>query len=90
MNYATFGRQVSDISQGRYPNGAANIYTLPVATPGTNNPAPNTPPVVVSPGDQTLYLGQTRSFAVQASDADLPAQSLAYSQQRYYRVQVVE
>ena len=79
IDYVTFGEQVSDISEGRYPDGGATIYTLPHATPGINNVAPNTAPHVVSPGNQYLYFGQTLSFAVQATDADVPAQTLTYS-----------
>jgi hypothetical protein len=79
VDYVTFGTQTSGISEGRYPDGAAGIYTLPVATPRASNIGPNTAPVVVSPGDQYVYLGQTLSFGVQASDADLPAQTLTYS-----------
>jgi len=79
IDYVTFGAQVSDISEGRYPDGGANIYTMTTPTPRTNNSAPNTAPVVVSPGDQYVYLGQTLSFGVQASDADVPAQTLTYS-----------
>ncbi len=79
MDFVTFGIQVSDISEGRYPDGGANIYTLSAATPRAGNPAPNAAPVVISPGDQYVYLGQTLSFGVQASDSDLPAQTLTYS-----------
>ncbi len=79
IDYVTFGPQVSDISEGRYPDGGANIYSMTTPTPRTSNIAPNTAPVVVSPGDQYIYLDQTLSFGVQASDADVPAQTLTYS-----------
>jgi hypothetical protein len=39
VDYVVFGPQVSDVSQGRYPDGASAIYDLPQATPG----APNVP-----------------------------------------------
>jgi len=79
VDYVSFGPQTSDVSMGRYPDGGANIMLLPTATPGASNPGPNTPPVMAPPGDRFLYLGQTLSFTLQASDSDLPAQVLTYS-----------
>jgi hypothetical protein len=76
----TFGPQNSDISQGRYPDGAAPIYSLPVPTPrAPNNPPANHPPVVALMPDQTIYLGQTLTFTIFASDPDAPPEKLTFS-----------
>ena len=42
----TFGAQISDVSQGRYPDGSSGIYFMTVPTPYTNNFIPNTPPTL--------------------------------------------
>jgi hypothetical protein len=41
--------------------------------------AANRPPVVTSPGAQTVKVGQLLSFTVSASDPDQPAQTIAFS-----------
>src|SRR5262249_33597168 len=79
IDFVSFGPQTSDISMGRYPDGAANISILPRATPQTNNAAPNTPPVLLAAGTKFIYSGQTLNFFVQAIDTDLPPQALTYS-----------
>jgi hypothetical protein len=79
VDCVSFGPQTSDISMGRYPDGSSSISILPSATPGTANAAPNTAPTLLWPGNKFVYLGQTLSFAVQASDADLPRQLISYS-----------
>ncbi|HEY9509618.1 MAG TPA: lamin tail domain-containing protein, partial [Verrucomicrobiae bacterium] len=40
----TFGAQTTDISEGRFPNGAGNIYAMPMPTPRTANVIPNLGP----------------------------------------------
>ena len=79
VDYVSFGQQTSDVSMGRYPDGGSSIAFLLTPTPGAPNTGPNTPPVLAAPGDQFVYLGQTLSFTLQASDADLPPQTLTYS-----------
>ena len=79
MDFVTFGAQTSDISQGRYPDGAAAIFLMPTATPRTNNIVPNTAPVWNAISNQLVVLGQTLSLAVSATDPDLPAQTLTFS-----------
>ncbi|MGA2862971.1 MAG: lamin tail domain-containing protein [Verrucomicrobiota bacterium] len=39
----------------------------------------NTAPVLAPPGDQWVYLGQTLSLALQASDPDVPPQTLTFT-----------
>jgi hypothetical protein len=78
MDAITFGPQTNDVSQGRLPDGAAPILKLAAASPGTNNWASNTAPMIVSPGNRAVYLGQSLSFVVQANDGDNPPQTLEY------------
>ena len=79
VDYVTFGAQTSDISMGRFPDASATIYFMPTATPRTNNIIPNNPPVLAALNNQVLILGQTLAFTASATDADQPAQTLAYS-----------
>ena len=79
IDLVAFGIQAPDIAQGRYPDGSANIYTLPAPTPRTNNAPVNTAPVVLPLGSQYVYLGQTLSFTALATDSDTPSQVLTYS-----------
>src|SRR6185369_10600986 len=72
VDYVTFGPQGEDISQGRYPDGSGNVFTLTQPTPRTNNIGPNAVPVIVSPGNKTVYAGQNLSFPVQANDPEAP------------------
>jgi hypothetical protein len=79
VDYVTFGAQNSDISEGRYPDGAAARYLMPTATPRTNNIVPNTAPMLNIITNQMVVLGQTLSFTASANDADFPAQTLTFS-----------
>jgi hypothetical protein len=79
VDIVSFGAQASDISMGRYPDGGADISFLPAATPGTNNAAPNTAPVLPLLPNRFVVVGHTLSCSVQATDSDSPAQALAYS-----------
>lgn len=75
----TFGAQTSDVSQGRYRDGAASIYPMPTPTPRAANVLPNTPPALAPIADQEMTLGQTLTLSAVGSDPDLPAQTLTYS-----------
>jgi hypothetical protein len=79
VDLVSFGEQTSDVSMGRYPDGVGSIFVLPKATPGSANSKPNAAPTLALPGDKFVYLGQTLSFMVQATDEDTPAQTLFYS-----------
>jgi hypothetical protein len=37
VDLVTFGPQTSDISEGRFPDGAANLYFMTASTPGKSN-----------------------------------------------------
>jgi len=75
----TFGAQTSDISEGRFPNGAANVFAMPTPTPRAPNILPNTAPTLTPIMNAEVTLGQTLTFTAEASDADVPAQMLTFS-----------
>jgi hypothetical protein len=75
----TFGAQTSDVTEGRFPNGAANIYSMPTPTPRAANIIPNTPPVLAAITNRYLTLGQTLSLTISGTDTDAPPQTLTYS-----------
>lgn len=75
----SFGPQTSDVSQGRFPDGAEEIVSMALPTPRTPNRLSNTPPVLVPLPDRELVLGQTLAFQIGATDPDLPPQTLSFS-----------
>jgi hypothetical protein len=75
----TFGAQTSNVSEGRFANGAANIYAMPTPTPRAANVVPNTPPTLAVITNRVITAGQTLSLTVVGSDADVPVQALTYS-----------
>jgi hypothetical protein len=79
IDAVTFGAQTTDVSEGRFPDGAAAIDTLVAPTPRAANQLGNTPPQLNPIADRILLLGQTLGFTVVATDADLPAQTLTFS-----------
>jgi hypothetical protein len=79
----TFPAQTNDVSQGRFPDGSDNLYFMTTLTPreanfveGLGN---NTAPALAPITDKSVILGQTWSFSLSATDADVPAQTLTYS-----------
>ena len=78
VDWVSFGAQTTDVSEGRHPDGGASSAFLPRATPRLANAAPNTAPVLPALGEKFVYPGQTLSFFVNATDADLPPQTLTY------------
>lgn len=78
----TFGQQTSDITQGRFPDGSQNIVTLTMPTPEAPNifgSSTNTPPQIAPIQTKVVILGQTLRFTVNATDPDVPAQTLTFS-----------
>jgi hypothetical protein len=85
IDAVSFSNQIGNVSEGRFPNGGPNIYSMPGAptnqTPRASNFVPglgNNPPTLNSIGSKTVYVGQTLSFTVMASDPD-PGQTLAFT-----------
>jgi hypothetical protein len=81
IDAVTFGAQTNNVSQGRYPNGTANIYFMSTPTPRGANiiPGGNTAPTLAPIGSKTVHQGQTLTFTAGATDADSPAQTLTFS-----------
>jgi hypothetical protein len=75
----TFGPQTTDVSQGRFPDGAAGIFTMPTRTPRLPNLIPNTAPVLASLADQFTYAGLTVQVNASATDAESSVQALTFS-----------
>jgi regulation of enolase protein 1 (concanavalin A-like superfamily) len=76
-----FTNQVSDISQGRFADGAGAIYSMTTPTPRQPNTlgGGNTPPQLAAIPDKTVTLGQTLSFTASATDAEVPPQTLSFN-----------
>jgi hypothetical protein len=76
----TFGPQTNNISEGRFADGAATRYFMTTPTPRGPNSigAGGSAPVINPIADRTVTLGQTVSFTVTATDADVPPQSLSF------------
>jgi hypothetical protein len=81
IDVVTFGAQTSDVSEGRYPDGAEAIYTLSSPTGRTPNTGPliNTPPVLSPLTDRVIREFEPLNFQVQVADADRPRQQLTFS-----------
>ncbi len=81
VDAVTFGPQISDVSEGRCPDGAPTFAVFPAATPlaANNCPGSNTPPVLAPIGNKTIHAGQKLSFTAFALDAEAPPQRLFFS-----------
>lgn len=79
IDTVTFAAQTSDVSEGRFPDGSASVYSLPIPTPRASNVVPNTAPILAAISNRYLTLGQTLTVTAVASDADSPPQTLTYS-----------
>jgi len=79
LDAVTFGPQTSDVSQGRFPDGAKELVSMTLPTPRAPNRLSNTPPVLAPLPDRELVLGQTLAFPIGATDSDLPPQTLSFS-----------
>ncbi len=81
IDSVTFGVQTNNITQGRFPDGTANIVFLGSPSPRTANQlgGGNTAPTLQPIADRTILFGQSVSFTAVGADADVPAQTLTYS-----------
>ncbi len=75
----TFGTQTNDVSEGRFADGGANIFSMPTRTPRASNIIPNTAPVLAAITDKFSYAGLTVQFTASATDAESAVQTLAFS-----------
>lgn len=78
VDAVTFGPQQTDVSQGRFPDGGAQLHFMP-PTPRAPNVLSNTPPVIDPLPDRVVTLGQTLTLRVAARDHDVPAQNLVFA-----------
>jgi len=81
IDAVTFGPQTTDVSQGRFVDGAASIYSMTNPTPRAANFlfTPNTPPTLALIGDKTVNEGSLLTFTCVAGDTNVPAQTLTFS-----------
>ena len=79
VDSVNFGAQSADISQGRWPDGAADIYFMPAPTPGSANQFVNSPPVLAPLADEIVRAGSPVTFTAIATDPDAPPQTLTFS-----------
>ncbi|HEX7576885.1 MAG TPA: lamin tail domain-containing protein, partial [Verrucomicrobiae bacterium] len=79
IDAVTFGAQPSDVSQGRFEDGTANIISFVIPTPRAANVLPNTPPILAAINDVEMIVGQLLAFTASATDTNVPAQTLTYS-----------
>ena len=77
----TFGSQTNNVSQGRFPDGAAPIYFMSNATPRSANYlfSSNTPPLLAFIPNKSIGEGNLLSFTATATDTNVPAQTLTWS-----------
>ncbi len=79
IDAVSFGAQSTDVSEGRFRDGGANRYFMPMPTPGAPNVIPNTPPTLSAIADQHVYLGETVHFSASATDYETPVADLFFS-----------
>lgn len=78
----TFTNQFVNLSEGRFPDGAAGPYLgFSTPTPGTANVAQfaNRPPSIRAIDDRAVNEGQRVALTVLADDSDVPAQTLTFA-----------
>ncbi len=80
IDFVSYPPQTSNVAMGRCPDGGPTLVFLPVPTPRQPNACPtNTPPVLASIADQTVYQNETLSLTVHATDAEAPPETLTFS-----------
>ena len=79
IDVITFGAQTADVSQGRFPDGAGNIFLMPTPTPRAQNVIPNTAPKLSVINNRFIYIGQTVQFTAVASDEQDAYQALTFT-----------
>jgi Lamin Tail Domain/CotH kinase protein/Putative Ig domain len=81
IDTVNFGPQIADVSEGRFPDGYASVYAMTNATPRTANvlETDNTPPKLARIGDQAVDEGAQLRFTAEATDDDVPTQTLTFT-----------
>ncbi|HMJ64130.1 MAG TPA: lamin tail domain-containing protein, partial [Candidatus Binatia bacterium] len=78
----TFGQQIQNVSQGRWPDGDTNaMYFMTNFTPRAANvvTSSNAPSVLALVGNKTGNENSLLTFTVSASDPDFPSQTLSFT-----------
>jgi hypothetical protein len=81
VDHVSFTNQVSNISEGRFADGASAIYAMTNPTPRAPNivSGANLPPQIAPIQNRIVTLGQALSFNVAATDPE--GQGLSFSLQ---------
>jgi hypothetical protein len=81
VDAVVFALQTTDISQGRFPDGTANVLLMTNRTPRAANyyPLPNSAPHIAALADRTALEGELITFTAAATDSDVPAQQITWS-----------
>jgi hypothetical protein len=83
VDAVTFTNQVSNVSEGRYPDGSSQREYMPTFTPRapnvSTNVSANTTPVLDPMADASVVVGQTLNLTFTAHDAEAPPQVLSFS-----------
>ncbi|HXG49070.1 MAG TPA: lamin tail domain-containing protein, partial [Methylomirabilota bacterium] len=79
VDTVSYLEQATDVSEGRFADGAAAVYAMPRPTPRGRNslPAYNSAPEFPPLPDQTVFPGQTLTLTIRASEPD--GHALVYS-----------
>ena len=77
----SFGAQTLNVSEGRWWDGRPDIYTMAIATPGSQNivSVQNSAPALNTIGSRTSNEMALFTFMVSAVDTDTPPQRLLFS-----------
>jgi hypothetical protein len=79
IDAVVFGAQTSDVSEGRFPDGAASVFPFTTSSPRAANSLANSPPIISPINDVEMVLSQSLDFVASATDTNVPAQILIFS-----------
>jgi hypothetical protein len=77
----SFLGQITDVTTGRFPDGANELHFLFDYTPRAANylPQPNVAPELAPIANRTVFEGEVLAFTATATDSNLPAQTLTWT-----------
>ena len=81
IDSVTFAAQTTDVSEGRFEDGAQAIFSMTNPTPRAANQlfTGNSPPEIGLISDKTVDEGSLLSFIIPATDTNVPAQTLTFA-----------
>jgi hypothetical protein len=79
IDYVSFGEQLPDVSEGRFPDGGEAVAELTLPTPGAPNflLQSNSPPIIAQLLPRVVFEGQLLALQIEATDPD-PMQLLHF------------